>query len=388
LRGNLTNDGVCSYTYECAASPKRSGGDAANRLTAVSFGYDGLPALGPQAQVGSVRQVINPAGSVTLAQGYDPFGNPLTSAGSGGSVFGYTGEQVDASTGLVYLRARYYSSYQGIFLSRDLVDSEPPYQYVRENPVNLVDSSGLVPTREGINRGDYSYSCNCGWIDWGHANGESASALIDKLERLNSTTEPIDISAIAFARYGYQGAVTLWISKEPNLPQDELTRVALGVFKAIQLQVEEVQGNVRIGPVPLPASGTYFSEEDLPSDLIGFYKAVWERAGVPASWSEIISRACKVLNKADSLEVFEAYQNELSQGDMGEGGFVRWRNWQGRLADSCTIQGKCGSIAGRRWPALFSTIQEYNAEQGGKWHIESGKTCWGLWGCTTPLPRD
>jgi RHS repeat-associated protein len=150
LRGNLTNDGVCSYTYECAASPKRSGGDAANRLTAVSFGYDGLPALGPQAQVGSVRQVINPAGSVTLAQGYDPFGNPLTSAGSGGSVFGYTGEQVDASTGLVYLRARYYQPATGRFLMPDpwpgeLLDPRslpPSYIYASGNPANRIDPSG------------------------------------------------------------------------------------------------------------------------------------------------------------------------------------------------------------------------------------------------------
>jgi uncharacterized protein RhaS with RHS repeats len=61
--------------------------------------------------LGSVRQVVDPTGSVTLAQSYDPFGGLLTSAGSGGSVFDYTGEQVDADTGLVYFRARYYQVY-------------------------------------------------------------------------------------------------------------------------------------------------------------------------------------------------------------------------------------------------------------------------------------
>ena len=79
-----------------------------------TWGYvapDALPALGPQAQVGSVRQLVDPAGSVSLAQSYDPFGNVLEVAGSEESGFGYTGEQVDASTGLVYLRARYYQSY-------------------------------------------------------------------------------------------------------------------------------------------------------------------------------------------------------------------------------------------------------------------------------------
>jgi|GEM_PF-4511120 len=33
----------------------------------------------------------------------------------------------------------------GTFLSRDPVESEPPYQYVRGNPVNLTDPSGLRP---------------------------------------------------------------------------------------------------------------------------------------------------------------------------------------------------------------------------------------------------
>jgi RHS repeat-associated protein len=97
-----------------------------------------------------VRQVINPAGSVTLAQGYDPFGNPLTSAGSGGSVFGYTGEQVDASTGLVYLRARYYQPATGRFLMPDpwpgeLLDPRslpPSYIYASGNPANRIDPSG------------------------------------------------------------------------------------------------------------------------------------------------------------------------------------------------------------------------------------------------------
>jgi RHS repeat-associated protein len=117
-----------------------------------TWGYvapDALPALGPQAQVGSVRQVINPAGAVALAQSYDPFGNPLSSAGTGSSVFGYTGEQMDASTGLLYLRARYYGSGTGRFLSKDPWkgdDLRPQslngWSYVEGNPINRIDPRG------------------------------------------------------------------------------------------------------------------------------------------------------------------------------------------------------------------------------------------------------
>jgi RHS repeat-associated protein len=187
---------VRTYTY-----------DAANRLTAVSgspassFGYDGLgnrtsmtvsgattryaldvagglpeviaatggattQYLQVQGQVlaqydsgtwgyvapdalGSVRQVVDPVGSVTLAQSYDPFGNMLEVAGSAESAFGYTGEQVDAGTGLVHLRARYYQSIVGRFTSQDPFSgyADRPqtlnaYSYVRNNPLLYVDPTG------------------------------------------------------------------------------------------------------------------------------------------------------------------------------------------------------------------------------------------------------
>jgi len=92
--------------------------------------------------LGSVRQLVDGSGQVTLAQGARPFGGSLWQEGSGSSGFGYTGEQVDASTGLVFLRARYYEPGTGTFLSRDSVRWNHAYLYVGANPVNLVDPSG------------------------------------------------------------------------------------------------------------------------------------------------------------------------------------------------------------------------------------------------------
>ena len=68
--------------------------------------------------LGSTRQLVNSGDEITLAESYDPFGNPLSGAGSGGSIFGYTSEQTDV-TGLQYLRARYYDPGAGRFLTRD-----------------------------------------------------------------------------------------------------------------------------------------------------------------------------------------------------------------------------------------------------------------------------
>jgi hypothetical protein len=200
--------------------------------------------------------------------------------------------------------------------------------------------------------------------------------------QLNSTTELIDISAVAFRQSIYQGVVTLWISKEPDLPTDELIGVALGIFKISQWAAEELQGDV-----PFFGMGSYFSEEDLPSNLIGFYRAVWEKTFLgPAIGIMSTIAQCEVLGKEDSLAVLDAYYDELPAGDMGEGGFVRWREWEGRLADSCTIEAKCGDIADRHWPSVFSTIEEIWPEPGGVWEIVAGKTCRGIYGCEVPLP--
>ena len=108
--------------------------------------------------LGSVRQLVDAAGEVQRAQSYDPFGNLLSASGSVGSAYGFTGEQEDASAGLVFLRARYMQPSTGRFISKDPFpgyahspQSLNRWVYVRNNPVGLVDPSGLqgpgpVPT--------------------------------------------------------------------------------------------------------------------------------------------------------------------------------------------------------------------------------------------------
>jgi RHS repeat-associated protein len=99
-----------------------------------------------------VRQLTNAGGQATLAQSYDPFGNLFEAAGSGASEFGYTGEQVDAGTELVFLRARYYDPQVSVFLRSDSFPGIPfnpgtvnGYNYANQNPVNLTDRSGYSP---------------------------------------------------------------------------------------------------------------------------------------------------------------------------------------------------------------------------------------------------
>ena len=58
--------------------------------------------------LGSTSLTTDASGQVTLTKSYAPYGEVMSSNGSGSSPFAYTGEQVDVS-GLTYLRARYYS---------------------------------------------------------------------------------------------------------------------------------------------------------------------------------------------------------------------------------------------------------------------------------------
>jgi len=101
--------------------------------------------------LGSVRQLADTAGAVTLTQSYAPYGETVSSIGSGASAYQFTGESLDAN-GLTYLRARYYNSGDGRFLSRDTWNgnynrplSLNRWGYVEGNPINLTDASGHFP---------------------------------------------------------------------------------------------------------------------------------------------------------------------------------------------------------------------------------------------------
>jgi RHS repeat-associated protein len=100
--------------------------------------------------LGSVRQLANSTPAVTLARSYKPFGDSLTSAGTGATTFQFTGQQRDG-TGLAYLRARYYLSREGLFIAADqwagnymLPMSLNAWLYVLANPINLSDPSGML----------------------------------------------------------------------------------------------------------------------------------------------------------------------------------------------------------------------------------------------------
>ena len=104
---------------------------------------------------GNVVQTTAQNGSAFLRYTYDPFGNvtsinaPMTVDIDDLNRYTYNGEDYDYNTGLQYLRARYYSTETGNFISQDtylgkIISplSQNRYTYCHNSPVMFDDPSG------------------------------------------------------------------------------------------------------------------------------------------------------------------------------------------------------------------------------------------------------
>lgn len=109
--------------------------------------------------LGSVRKLTDVNQNITDSYLYDAFGNTLSSSGSSGNAYKFTGERYDGSAGLLYLRARYYDPEIGRFMSRDPIEDVNLYVYVENNPVNKVDPKGLQPECERFGHNPSAVNC-------------------------------------------------------------------------------------------------------------------------------------------------------------------------------------------------------------------------------------
>ena len=98
---------------------------------------------------GNVVQLLDESGNVTKTYEYDSFGNEVKPEKKDENPYRYCGEYYDKETEEVYLRARYYESSVGRFITRDTYtgESDEPlslhlYTYCENDGVNMVDPSG------------------------------------------------------------------------------------------------------------------------------------------------------------------------------------------------------------------------------------------------------
>jgi RHS repeat-associated protein len=156
-----------SYTYgQGLISMNRAGVNA-------YYHYDGL---------GSVKQMTDNSGAVVADYTYDSFGNLIASSVTVANTYGFTGQQQFAEAdNLVFLRARYYDSSTGRFISRDPIGMLPDtrkidwfkplkryidgmnlYAYVKNNPIVNIDPAGLDTPGCSIPGGHWGNKC---WLD-------------------------------------------------------------------------------------------------------------------------------------------------------------------------------------------------------------------------------
>ncbi|MEA2195931.1 MAG: hypothetical protein QOG42_2693, partial [Solirubrobacteraceae bacterium] len=98
-------------------------------------------------QLGSTRAITDAAGAVTARYSFDPYGNPTPDSSTADSRFGYAGQYTDHTTGLIYMRARWYDPATGQFLTSDPIGHASGetnlYRYAAGDPANLIDPTGL-----------------------------------------------------------------------------------------------------------------------------------------------------------------------------------------------------------------------------------------------------
>jgi RHS repeat-associated protein len=133
---HLLMDSINAYIYGDGAAPAEQ-----VNLSTGAISYLVTDSLG------SVRGVVSSTGALTATASYDAWGNPETAGGVYSySPFGYAGAYADA-TGLLYLINRYYDPVTGQFVSIDpeISQTNEPYQYADDNPVDHTDHAGLYP---------------------------------------------------------------------------------------------------------------------------------------------------------------------------------------------------------------------------------------------------
>ncbi len=99
--------------------------------------------------LGNTSELTYSLGTILNSYSYDPFGRPITRVEAVPNAFEYVGESgvMNEDNGLEFMRARYYATNVGRFVSEDPVELGGNdvnfYRYVSNNPAALIDPQGL-----------------------------------------------------------------------------------------------------------------------------------------------------------------------------------------------------------------------------------------------------
>ncbi len=96
--------------------------------------------------LGSVTALTDNTGAVIATSEYDVFGTVAGETGANDTLFRFAGRPYDTDTDFSFMRARYYSTETGRFITSDpwgqSLGELNPYTYAKNNPVTLTDPFG------------------------------------------------------------------------------------------------------------------------------------------------------------------------------------------------------------------------------------------------------
>lgn len=144
-------------------------------------------------RLGSVRGMLDNSGNLSASYNYDPYGTPEGT--STPRDYGFTGEPQNTTLGLVYLRARWYSTPSGRFPTRDPLQGRPNqpmslgyYLYGDDDPLNRTDPTGLAsqgcPAQTQVVPGLSKTRCD---------------VLIDEVRAIVGQSKPSDLESFTYA---------------------------------------------------------------------------------------------------------------------------------------------------------------------------------------------
>lgn len=160
--------------------------------------------------------------------------------------------------------------------------------------------------RKDVESGRLVYTCNCGWVDKGHANPSSTRQNVGAeslWKQIKDETGVVSRQGGGFKvtytqdmrKWGLSAGVTKTYYVKKGLSTEQKESVALAIFMEVSHGFESLQASF---PYSVTTDSGY-SEEDLVSNLIGFYLVV--RPGV--RYLDL----CQEVSKKASLKVWDKF---------------------------------------------------------------------------------
>ncbi len=96
--------------------------------------------------IGNVLMNSNASGDTIASYCQEGFGNVIQTIGNADNNYHLTTKEIDSDTGLYYFYARWYDPEIGRFISKDIIPSINFYYYAQNNPLGMIDPTGLKET--------------------------------------------------------------------------------------------------------------------------------------------------------------------------------------------------------------------------------------------------